>query len=243
MSAGIRQIAGPDQVDAALRAGAPLELVLLQREAKDPAVPGVAERARRAGIPVREVGASVLRRHSHVDPPAEIVALIGRNPEASLDEVWSRRGALWLLVDVAYPGNVGMAMRTAEVSGADGLVVDADFDGDQRKSAVRASMRADWYMPVFWERAESILKRSLAGARRVIGVEDVGTRSPWAVDLTGPVLFIVGGEANGIPPNVLERCDAVVRIPMTGFIPAYNLQAAVAIIAAERLRQRELAAP
>jgi tRNA G18 (ribose-2'-O)-methylase SpoU len=54
------------------------------------------------------------------------------------------------------------------------------------------------------------------------------------------VLFVVGGERQGTPPELLERCDAVVRIPMAGFIPSYNLQAAVAVLAAERLRQLEI---
>jgi tRNA G18 (ribose-2'-O)-methylase SpoU len=43
-----------------------------------------------------------------------------------------------------------------------------------------------------------------------------------------------------VPPEVLEACDLTVRIPMRGFIPSYNLQAAMAIVAGERLRQLQL---
>jgi TrmH family RNA methyltransferase len=73
-----------------------------------------------------------------------------------------------------------------------------------------------------------------------VGIEDVGTQAPWEVELTGRVLFVVGGETHGIPAPVLERCDSLVRIPTSGFIPSYNLQAAVAAVAAERLRQAGL---
>jgi tRNA G18 (ribose-2'-O)-methylase SpoU len=48
---------------------------------------------------------------------------------------------------------------------------------------------------------------------------------------------VVGGENGGIPREVLARCDASIRVPMAGFIPCYNLQAAVSAIATERLRQ------
>ena len=48
---------------------------------------------------------------------------------------------------------------------------------------------------------------------------------------------MIGGERYGISPELLERCDAVLRIPMAGFIPSYNLQAAMAAVAIERLRQ------
>jgi TrmH family RNA methyltransferase len=130
-----------------------------------------------------------------------------------------------------------MAIRTAEVSGADGIIVDAQLDHAARRSALRFAMRADWYMPVLWERAGIVLAGAAEAGRRIIGVEDVGTQAPWEVDLTGRVLLVVGGETHGIPAAVLERCDCVVRIPTAGFIPSYNLQAAVAAIATERLRQ------
>jgi tRNA G18 (ribose-2'-O)-methylase SpoU len=57
------------------------------------------------------------------------------------------------------------------------------------------------------------------------------------MDLAGPVLFVVGGERHGIPAEVLAECDDVIRIPMLGFIPSYNLQAAMAAVASERIRQ------
>jgi 23S rRNA (guanosine2251-2'-O)-methyltransferase len=100
-------------------------------------------------------------------------------------------------------------------------------------------MRADRFMPVAWHDAETVLAAARRAGKRVIGVEDVGTSSPWGVNLTGSVLLIVGAEADGIPGVVLESCDLVVRIPMAGFIASYNLQAAVATIAAERFRQLE----
>ena len=75
--------------------------------------------------------------------------------------------------------------------------------------------------------------------KRVVAIEDVGSAPPWHLDLTGPVLLVVGSEADGVPKAVLARCDAVTRLPMAGFVASYNLQAAVASIAVERFRQLE----
>ena len=36
-----------------------------------------------------------------------------------------------------------------------------------------------------------------------------------------------------------HEADLVLRIPMRGFMPSYNLQAAMAAVASERLRQQE----
>jgi tRNA G18 (ribose-2'-O)-methylase SpoU len=65
----------------------------------------------------------------------------------------------------------------------------------------------------------------------------------FETDLTGARVFVVGGENGGIPADVLARCDARISVPMAGFIPCYNLQAAVSAVATERLRQTLLATP
>jgi 23S rRNA (guanosine2251-2'-O)-methyltransferase len=60
------------------------------------------------------------------------------------------------------------------------------------------------------------------------------------VDLTGAVVLLVGSERDGLSDALLARCGAVVRVPMAGFVPSYNLQAAISAVAAERLRQLAL---
>ena len=146
-------------------------------------------------------------------------------------------GCAWALVGLAYPGNTGFASRAAEVSGADGVFVDGDFQHEGRREALRASMRADRFMPVFWEPALPLLDDARRAGRSIFAIEDVGDAAPWEVDLARPALFIVGGERHGIPREVLDGADRILRIPMHGFIPSYNLQAAMAMVAGERLRQ------
>ena len=73
---------------------------------------------------------------------------------------------------------------------------------------------------------------------RVVSLEDSGEVEPWEEDLTGDVILVVGGERDGIPRPILEKSDSVVRVPMSGFVPSYNLQAPMAVVAAEALRQR-----
>jgi TrmH family RNA methyltransferase len=199
----------------------------------------VLERARAAGARVRTVSARVVERLSHARPAAEVLALVGDPPEATLDELLAREGAVWLLVGVAYPGNAGFAIRTAEVSGAAGIAIEAGFRREERREALRMSMRADWFMPVLWDVAEAVVARARAAGRRVVAIEDVGARAPWEVDLRGPVVFAIGGEEPGIPPELLASADEIVRVPMGGFIRSYNLQAALAAVAGERLRQEE----
>lgn len=237
-----RRLNGPEELTAALAAGAPVRLVLVRRDGPDASVREAVERARAAGATVRHVTAPVLRRFSP-GAPEDVLALAGPPVEATLGELTVREGVVWLLAGVAYPGNAGFAIRTAEVSGAAGVVIDAPLDGAGRRAALRASMRADRLFPVLWEPASAALSAAREAGRRVVVLEDAGGTAPWDADLGGDPLVVVGGEHDGVPPAVLDAADERVRVPMAGFVPSYNVQAAVAVLAVELLRRRETTEP
>jgi tRNA G18 (ribose-2'-O)-methylase SpoU len=174
---------------------------------------------------------------SAVHPAEDVLALLGPDPGADEATVLASDGAVWLLVGTAYPGNVGFAIRTAEVSGADGIFIDSDLVGHGRHRALRASMHANRFFPVFWQSASQITSVARDAGKRIIAVEDTGSKAPWEIDLTGSILLVIGGEEKGICREILDSCDDVLRIPMAGFIPSYNLHAAMAAVAVERLRQ------
>src|SRR5574341_2151315 len=119
-----RQLAGPEELNQALDAGAEVRLVLAAREPSDPRVARAVERARALGVPVRLESERSLRRLSRVAPAAEVLALLGPAPGAPRESVLRAGGLAWLLVGIAYPGNTGFAIRLAEVSGACGVFVD-----------------------------------------------------------------------------------------------------------------------
>ena len=101
---------------------------------------------------------------------------------------------------------------------------------------VAAGMRATRFIPVVYASTEEILA---ACNRRIVVAEDVGDKAPWNADLTGNVMLVVGAENAGVSKEVLDAADDIVRLPMPGFVPSYNLQVAVSALAIERLRQSE----
>ena len=50
--------------------------------------------------------------------------------------------------------------------------------------------------------------------------------------------FLLGGEREGISETVLSSVDEIIKIPMTGFVPSFNLQAPLSAVAIEAQRQR-----
>jgi len=218
-----------------------VSLLLALRGCSEPEVVRLRKIAKERGIPVRDSSKNdmwrMARRNDGAEPPP-ILALVGRNPNASIDEILAAGGLAWLLAGARYPVNIGFTIRTAEVSGSNAVFVDGDLTHAQKKSAKRASMKAHRFMPVHWVQGDNLVRLAKTSGFRVIALEDTGSLEPWEEDLTGDILLVVGGERDGISDSILGECDSVLRVPMSGFVPSYNLQAPMAVVAAEALRQR-----
>ena len=226
------QITGEENVLAALKKGEDIKLVLVDREED---CSEIIQLCNDRDIKVTEGSSTDLWRMS-ANGQQKVLALVEREPQGTLEEVFEREGAIWLFDGVEYAPNLGFGVRTAEVSGATAVIINVSKTHEERRTIRRASMRATRFIPVLYATTEEILA---ACNRRIVVAEDVGGKAPWEADLTGDVLLVVGAENSGVSKEVLDAADEIVRLPMPGFIPSYNLQVAVSALAIERLRQSE----
>ncbi len=235
---GRERLEGADALSAALAAGRPVGLVMVHRGDLVDAEPQALQTAVELKIPVKRVSDAVLRRFSGDSrAPARVLSVAGAPPQASLHELMRRAGDVWLLSGLAYPGNIGCAVRTLEVAGAAGVAIDTDLPPAGRRAALRASMRADRLYPVLWQTGERVIAAARAADRAVVAVETGGEELADAEPLPSHALIVLGGERDGLPDATLRISDRVVRLPVRGFIPSYNVQAAAAMVAALRLRR------
>lgn len=202
-----------------------------------PAADALFEALRAAGVRILRESERELRRMSSLDSPPEIVVLVGPPTPTTLEGLMEADGIVLVLVGLRYPGNVGFILRSAEVAGAAGLVVATDWTGTQMEEALRVGMRADRFMPVLEAEAGSAASVARSAGRRLVALETSGRRAPWDADLTRPTVLFVGSETTGIPGAVLDSMDEIVRLPTDGFIPSYNVQAAVGMFLGEWTRQ------
>ena len=229
------QITGLDAVMEALEQGVAIDRVLVDRDHDTAALRALCEAAE---VPLEEGSTNDLWRMS-ADGAQIALALTGRPQSESLEEVMAAGGCVWLFDGVEYSTNLGFAIRTAEVSGADAVLLNVSKTHEERRTIRRASMRADRFIPVVYTSTDDILKAAKTQGFRIVVAEDIGEQGPWDEDLTGDVILVVGAEREGVSQPVLEAADAVVKLPMDGFVPSYNLQVAVSVLAVEALRQRE----
>ena len=234
------QRCGEDEVLTSIEDGDDVSLILIKRDTESPLISKILNYADELAIKVIYGSENDLWRMSRSTSNGipDVLCLVGRDPESSLKEVLSKGGLVWLLAGASYPVNIGFCIRTAEVSGADAVIIDAELNNQERSAAKRASMKAHRFLPVFWTSGlESILMAKEYGFR-IISVEDVGDSTPWDIDMTGDIVLVVGGERNGISEKILEQSDEIIRIPMSGFVPSFNLQAPLSYVAIEAQRQR-----
>ncbi|MBT7064357.1 MAG: hypothetical protein HN923_06660 [Euryarchaeota archaeon] len=230
------QITGREAVLAALLSEQAIEMVLVDREKDTTEIRKLCEQH---NIPLEEGSTNDLWRMS-ANGFVDALALTGRMPHGDLNEVLERGGTIWFFDGVTYSTNLGFAIRCAEVSGADAVILNVEKTHEERRTIRRSSMRADRFIPVVYSTTDEILKAAKTHNIRIVAVEDVGTHEPWDEDLTGDVMLVVGAEKEGISEQVLAAADACVLLPMDGFVPSYNLQVAVSVVAIEALRQRNL---
>jgi TrmH family RNA methyltransferase len=133
--------------------------------------------------------------------------------------------ALWRVSD---PGNVGTLIRAADALGP-AFVALSDGSADPTgPKALRASMGALFRVPVVsFDAVES--RRVALVARGGTPLEDI--------DLSGATTFVLGSEREGLPADVLAKCDERATIPLATEAESLNVAMAGAIALYE-LRRR-----
>jgi TrmH family RNA methyltransferase len=132
--------------------------------------------------------------------------------------------ALWHVTD---PGNVGALIRSADAFGA-GVALSPGCADPTGSKALRASMGSIFRVP--------IADFDDPAGRRIALVPRGG--EPLAdVDLSGDVVFVLGAEREGLPNDVLARCDATATIPLAPGAESLNVAMAGTIALYELSRR------
>jgi TrmH family RNA methyltransferase len=153
-----------------------------------------------------------------------------------------------MLVVVAYqlsdPGNLGAIIRTADAAGATGVIVVTPSVDLYDPQTVRATMGSLFALPVIYP-VEAASLEHWVGEVRAVGVplcvvasSAHGRQDYFEVDYRRPLALLVGNERYGLPPDVRDQADLLVRLPMTGRATSLNVSAAAAAMIYEVIRQR-----
>ena len=194
--------------------------------------------ARQRGVPVRTAPKQQLTRLAGDGRHQGVLLEIGGYVYSDVDEMLSlsrKRGEkpFLLLLDLLHgPQNIGSLLRTAEIVGVHGVILQDRRAPDITPAVVQYSMGA----------AEHLLiaqVTNLVQTMRTLQEKDVwlvgldlepGARALPEVDLDMALGIVVGHEGQGMRRLVRETCDIRLHLPQRGHVESLNAAIAGSIL-------------
>ncbi len=201
-----------------------------------------------AGVPVHDVGTQALASVSDTVTPQGIVAVCRFLDVGLTDAVAGGPGLVTVLVQARDPGNAGTVLRASDAAGAGAVVLTEGSVDPYNGKCVRASAGSLFHLPIVTgARVTDTLRILRAAGLQILAADGAG-----AVDLDSaaadgtlghPTAWLFGNEAWGLPDDVRDLADAVVRVPIYGSAESLNLAAAAAVCLYASARALRAATP
>lgn len=165
---------------------------------------------------------------------------------AELDDMYAlakQRGEELLLVlldGITDPRNFGAIIRSAEVLGAHGVIVEERRSAPLSPLVAKTAAGATSYLPITQvKNLPRLIDQLKKESVWVYGAAGDAAGQLAQVDFSdGHVALVIGAEGDGMRRLVREKCDALVSIPVRGQIQSLNASVAAGIMIYEVVRAR-----
>lgn len=248
MSVEINQeelIAGKHPVLEALRSGREINKIWIAEGSQKSLAQPIAAEAKKLGIVVQFVDKrkldSMAAGIAHQGVIAQAAAFAYVEVERLL-EIAKEKGEtpfLLLLDEIEDPHNLGSILRTAECTGAHGVVIPKRRSAGLTATVLKTSAGAAEHVPVarVTNLAQTIDKLKEAGVW-VAGTDVSAKQDVYKTKFDMPLAIVIGNESKGMGRLIKEKCDFLVKLPMRGQLNSLNASVAAGVLMYEVVRQR-----
>jgi len=219
-----------------------------------------------AGVEVRMASAEEIERRCGSAAHQGLCAQAGAYPYVSAEELLLVQAPLIVALDqVQDPQNLGSICRTAECTGASGVVIPERRAAEVTPAVCKASAGAVEHLRIARVRnIADFLGHARAAACWCYGATAEGatavrvaaegstakgttawgspakgaTMSYEQPDYSGGVVLVLGSEGRGLRPRVAGACDALISLPLLGRVESLGVSAAAAAMLYEILQDR-----
>jgi 23S rRNA (guanosine2251-2'-O)-methyltransferase len=195
--------------------------------------------AKQGGVVVRMLAGEQVDRLASRGVHNGVVAEVSDSGYADFDDIATAEATTFVLIldSITDPQNFGAILRVAEGFGVDLVVIPQHDSVGLTPAAVKASAGASEWVRVAQVTNLARALETLKNAGFWTYAAAAGGDEPAAIDFSGKVALVLGNEGKGIRRNVLEHCDRVVTIAMSGHIESFNVATAAAVLCYEVRRQ------
>lgn len=226
----------------ALQAGRGNKL-FMQEDAHGDKIDQLKSLAKEQAVPVKWVPKQKLDTLSDGGVHQGIVLGITPYEYLTLDDLMAKTSSeeapfLLILDSLEDPHNFGSILRTADASGASGVIIPKHRSVGITPVVTKASTGAVEYVPIarVTNLAQSIKQLKEAGYW-IFGTDMAGTDyRQWKV--SGPIALIIGNEGKGMSAGLKKEVDEMLTIPMTGHVQSLNAGVAAGLLMYEVFRKR-----
>lgn len=174
-----------------------------------------------------------------------VVAQVAAYQYAELDDLFAlatkRNEAPFFLIldELEDPHNLGSIMRTADATGAHGIIIPKRRAVGLTSTVAKASTGAIEYIPVarvtnLSRTVEELKERGLW----IVGTDAKGSDDYRNLDGNMPIGIIIGSEGKGMSRILKEKCDFLIHMPMVGKVTSLNASVAAGLLMYEVYRKR-----
>lgn len=142
------------------------------------------------------------------------------------------------LEGIRDPGNLGTIVRTADSTGAGGVVLIGESCDPFSVEAVRASMGSLFAMKLARASFDELVRYKTERGAEMMGLSLNGAAQEVNAPAPGKMIVLMGNEQSGLPEHMEAACDTLVRLPMRGRADSLNLAVATAVMLYDLWRRR-----
>ncbi|TFJ92891.1 23S rRNA (guanosine(2251)-2'-O)-methyltransferase RlmB [Lentibacillus salicampi] len=174
-----------------------------------------------------------------------VVAYVASYAYASLDDLFSKaenrnEDPFFIMLDqLEDPHNLGSILRTADATGAHGVIIPKRRSVGLTGAVSKTAAGALEHVPVarVTNMANTMDELKERGVW-VVGTEADATEDYRALEGTLPIAFVIGNEGKGMSRLVRDKCDWTVSLPMKGKVSSLNASVACSLLLYEVFRKR-----
>lgn len=237
-------IIGKNSVQEALRSGRAINKVFVSDQLQNQAYKKLEQLAKQSGVIVQKVPKKKIDQlveGNHQGVAASVAAYEYSDIEDLFAKAEEKGEAPFFIIcdEIEDPHNLGSILRTADASGAHGVIIPKRRSVSLTGTVAKTSTGAIEYIPV--ARVTNIARTIDELKERfvwVVGTDAEGTEDYRQLDGKMPIALVIGSEGRGMSRLTKDKCDWTVSLPMAGQVTSLNASVAASLLMYEVYRKR-----
>lgn len=192
------------------------------------------------------LSAELMRELSDKEDTSELMAVIEMREESFENVPLSDNPFIVLFDRPSNKGNLGTMIRSCDALGADMLIVTGHAVDVYDPDVIVSAMGSFFNLPVIRIADNNVLFEYISKLKKrypdfiLLGTTAHKENPVYSVDLTVPLMLMMGNETMGLNKAFKEYCDLLCTIPMSenSYASSFNVSCAASILMYEITRQR-----